>query len=274
MRAVVRAYLAGHPVLTLGLIVGRWALWMVAGHPVGLFVAGVALILDRSLITSALVALTVDSLLFGSGSVWHASAARFYWVWTQSARFRRRWPSAFTEAYIQPEFDRAAVFPGNYYSAPDGLRPALVAPRLSFLPRRLTSQEVRWAVRPWSAQSFGEIAAQAGRLANADDRVARADLVRRKHSQRRRWDLVVAFSQRAADPDGGSAVSGDGYTPAASGDGPGVASPSHRGRRSKETNGSSPNGHFGAVQSSGRGQAKDSWRVVHDARYRENSWSE
>jgi hypothetical protein len=274
MRAVVRAYLAGHPVLTFGLIVGRWVLWMAAGHPVGLVGGVIAMALDRSLFTSVVFAVVIDALLFGVGSVWQAGPARRYWVWVQGARFRRRWPSTFAEAYIQPEFDRAAVFPGNYYSAPDGLRPVWVAPRLSLLPRRLNHQDIRWAVRPWSAQSFGEIAAQAGRLAGADDRVARADLVRRKHSQRRRWDLVVAFSERVADPDDGWSIPGGGYTPAASGDSPGVASPPHRGRRPQQTNGSSPNGHFGAVRSSSPEQAKETWRVVHDVRYRKNSWNE
>lgn len=274
MRAVVRAYLAGHPLLTLGLIVGRWLLWALAGHPVGVAVGLIAVVFDRSLPSAGLFALMADGILFGAGSVWQAGSARLYWVWVQGARFRRRWPSAFTDAYVQPEFDRAAVFPGNYYSAPDGLRPVLVAPRLSILPRRLTRQDIRWAVRPWSAQSFGDIAAQAGRLGGADDRVVRADLVRRKHSQRRRWDLVVAFSERTADPGDGRAISGDGYTPAASGDSPGVASPPHRGRRTTRTNGSSTNGHFGAVRNSESEQAKEKWRVVHDVRYRKSSWNE
>lgn len=274
MRAIVRAFLADHPILTWVLIATRWLLWLATGHPVAIVVWSAAMLFGRSMPSAVLLAVLADGMVLTVGSLLLHGPARLYWMWAQGARFRRRWPAAFTEAYVQPEFDRAAIFPGNYYSAPDGLRPVLVAPRLSLTPRRFTRNELRWAVRPWSAQNFGEIAAQSGRLAQDDDRVVRADLVRRKHHQRRRWDLVVSFSERTSDPDGGFSVSGDGHTPAASGDGSGAASPSHRSRRSNQANGSSENGNFGAVRSSGQTQVKERWRVVHDVRNRESIWNE
>ncbi len=263
MRAVIRAYVADHPILALIFIVVRWSLWAMAGHPMAVGTFGLAVLLGRSPASALLLAVLFDGGAIVAGSIWSDSPARTAWIWAQAARFRRRWPAAFTEAYVQPEFDRAAVFPGNYYSAPDGLRPVLVAPRLSLLPRKLSHHDVRWAVRPWSAQSFGDIAAQSGRVANADDRVVSVDLVRRKKHQRRRWDLVVSFAEPAVDPDDGSAVAGNGRRPAING-GDSNGGPTPSGRRPKSSNGINSTEVFGAMGAPAEAENRRKWRVVHD----------
>lgn len=258
MRALVRAYLAGHPVQALGLIVSRWVLWFAAGHPLGTVVGLTALVAGWGLIPAAMSAALIDQAAFVGGAVWADGPTRRYWAWTQGARFRRRWPSAFTEAYVQPEFDRAAVFPGNYYSAPDGLRPVLVAPRLSLLPRRVGRHDMRWVVRPWSAQGFEAIVAQSDRLARFDDRVVRTDLDRRETGHRRRWDLTVSFAAPTTEPDGDLPTTADGQSPLIGGDGQDlIMPPDRRGRRTATTNGNSTNGDLTTVPSIEPGRANN-----------------
>lgn len=270
MRALIRAYSASHPLATVVVIAIRWVLWFAAGHALGLAVVLVGLLLGLSVPVAMASAVLFEVSVFALGAHRPTSPARFVWVWIQGMAFRRRWPSAFAEAYVQPEFDRAAVFPGNYYSAPDGLRPVLVAPRLPLRPSAVGRSSMRWNVRPWSSQRFADNTAQVRRLARADDRVLRAELTRQTKPQklvqhRRRWNLDVVFADPAHGPDDGHSAVGAGYTPAANGDDPGADSPLRRGRRS---NNSLTHQQLDDRRRDNREQSTPRWRVIHDERVR------
>ncbi|MEM7273152.1 MAG: hypothetical protein AAF547_08750 [Actinomycetota bacterium] len=233
MRAMTRAYLADHPMLTAGILGIRWAGWLIVGHPVAVTAAIVGLGFRLPALAVVAAALALDGLVMLRGGRFAGSGgpSRAIWIWAAGTRFRRRWPMAFVEAYVQPPFDRAAVFPGNYYSAPDGLRPVLTAPTLTFFPTGVTDTTVSWSVRPWSAQAFGDVRGQVARIAAADDRVVRAELTGRLPSRRRRWDLTVTFgrAQAQVDPAGPPPGSDLGLAPDVSGNGSGGRYPTRRG---------------------------------------------
>lgn len=273
MRALIRAYSAGHPVVTAVMLAVRWVLWLASGHPLAVLVVLAALLVGAPPIAGLVLAALIESAVLNVGRFRPSGPARFVWVWSQAMAFRRRWPSAYAEAYVQPEFDRAAVFPGNYYSAPDGLRPVLVSPRLRLLPTSVRPSSVIWRARPWSAQDFRDTDAQVRRLARADDRVLRAELARQDRGQRlqqhrRRWDLEVVFAEPSQDPDSGSSATNVGHEPGASGDGSGADSLLHRGRRSNGAGRSRQSFRQRQIDQETKNRSR---RVVHDVGNRESN---
>lgn len=200
MRAVVRAVLAEHPVVAFVLVVVRWLIWTLIGHPVLALISVVAITARPPMLWSMLaVAAVIDAavtmiLRYGNGTT-----LRPLWIWHEASRFRRDWPARYAEFAVRPGRDVSVVLPGNFYSAPHGFRPSLAAPRLSRLPRSISLTTAAWSIRSHGGQTFEELEEQIHRLPMADDHVLSAHL-ERVVGPGNRLQLVVIF----AAEDGGT----------------------------------------------------------------------
>ncbi|MDH3193664.1 MAG: hypothetical protein OEM40_05010 [Acidimicrobiia bacterium] len=201
MRSLVQSVFARHPVVVAGATGLRWVSWLLAGHPFGPVIAFVAFVVGLPLWYQGLTLVAVEAALALWGFAGYTNGAQALYLWGHLCRFRRRWPGRFARAYDDHRF--FPVLAHNYYSVPGGLRPILVAPQLSLLPRAFSYRRVGWILTPRAEHDLPTLRLATERVAAADDRIGNIEI---REVRGGRLALIVDFERPGTGRSGRLAV--------------------------------------------------------------------